>query len=87
LEALEKLDGDARAELVEAAHLASVLWQNGLVGYRDGADCVFYSLADIDSFDIPTETGKFVLHPCVLDSVRGLRVAGSSPIRPYRLPT
>jgi hypothetical protein len=86
-EALEKLDGDARAELGEAAHLASVLWQNGLVGYRDGADCVFYSLADIDSFDIPTETGKFVLHPCVLDSVRGLRVAGSSPIRPYRLPT
>jgi len=86
-QALEKLDENARADLGEEAHLSSVLWQNGLVGYRDHDDCVFYSLADIDAFDIPTDTGRFVLHPCVLDSVRGLRVSGSAPIRPYRQAT
>lgn len=84
LSTLETLDEAAELELGENAHLSSVLWQNGLLGYREGQDCVFYSLADIDSFDIPRQTGQFVLHPCVLDSVPGLSVGSSGPVRPYR---
>jgi hypothetical protein len=85
VEELDRLDERARVELGEDAHLSAALWQNGLVGYRDGSDCIFYSLADIDSFDIPRETRQFVLHPCVLDSVPGVQSTGSKPVRPYRL--
>ena len=84
VEALERLDQRASEEFGGHTHLGSVLWQNGLVGYREGDDCVFYSLGDNDSFELPRGTGQFVFHPCILDSVPGLQVSASGPIHPYR---
>lgn len=81
---LEGMDRRASEEFGAETHLGSVLWQNGLVGYREGEDCVFYSLADNDSFELPRSTGRFVLHPCLFDSVPGLQVSAAGPVRPYR---
>src|SRR6185503_2944514 len=44
----------------KATDLASVLWQNGLLG-------------DIDQFHFPPEVGTYVLHPCLVHAVGGIR--------------
>lgn len=62
----------------------AVLWQNGLLGYTEGDDVDrFYSLHDIDDFEIPEDVEEYVLHPCMIDSVRSLRSVGSRPVHPY----
>ena len=65
-------------------HLPAVLWQNGLLGYdcKDG-EC-FYSLTEMDQFDVPLDRDMYVLHPCLLDTVPGLRSDRRRPVRPYR---
>jgi hypothetical protein len=85
LSALEKLDTAADQLFAAPSHLSAILWQNGLLGFLDHEEQPrFYSLADMDQFDIPKDADFFVLHPCVLDSVSGLRGAGARPIHPYR---
>ena len=60
----------------------SVLWQNGLLGYVEpGGAARFYSHADMDQFDLPTEADDYVFHPCVIDSVR-IRGVGD-PVYPF----
>jgi hypothetical protein len=89
----DRIDGDIREDAVTAARRAfegrtdvlTVLWQNGLLGYeeRPGADmAIFYSVSDMDRFQFPTEAPIYVLHPCVLDSVAGIRGKGP-PVRAY----
>jgi hypothetical protein len=58
----------------KATNLASVLWQNGLLGYVDEAgQRRFYSMGDVEAFHIPPEVGTYVLHPCLVHAVGGIR--------------
>jgi hypothetical protein len=62
----------------------SVLWQNGLLGYTDRPGVHrFYSLADIDEFEVPEDVDQYVFHPVVLDAVRSIKNSGDQPIHPY----
>jgi hypothetical protein len=58
----------------KSTDLGSVLWQNGLLGYVDEAGrSRFYSLGDIEEFHFPPEVGTYVLHPCLVYAVGGIR--------------
>src|ERR1700761_9320271 len=58
----------------EPTNLAAVLWQNGLLGYVDEAGRRrFYSLGDVEQFHLPPEAGIYVLHPCLVYAVGGIR--------------
>ncbi len=58
----------------EATDLASVLWQNGLLGYVDDTGRRrFYSMGDVEQFHIPPDVGTYVLHPCLVHAVGGIR--------------
>jgi Protein tyrosine and serine/threonine kinase len=55
-------------------NLASVLWQNGLLGYVDEAGWRrFYSMGDVEQFHVPPDVGTYVLHPCLAYAVGGIR--------------
>jgi protein kinase-like protein len=61
----------------EATDLASVLWQNGLLGYVDeDGRRRFYSMGDIEQFHFPPEVSTYVLHPCLVHAVGGIRHLG-----------
>jgi class 3 adenylate cyclase len=61
----------------EATNLASVLWQNGLLGYVDEAGRRrFYSLGDVEQFHLPPDVATYVLHPCLVHAVGGIRHVG-----------
>jgi predicted Ser/Thr protein kinase len=54
-------------------NLASVLWQNGLLGYLDGdGQRRFYSMSDVEQFHFPPDVGAYVLHPCLTYAVGGI---------------
>jgi len=56
-----------------ATDLASVLWQNGLLGYVDEIGRRrFYSMGDIEEFHFPPEVDTYVLHPCLVHAVGGI---------------
>ena len=58
----------------QATDLASVLWQNGLLGYIDESGRPrFYSMGDIEQFHFPPEVDTYVLHPCLVHTVGGIR--------------
>ena len=58
----------------KATDLSSVLWQNGLLGYVDeDGRRRFYSLGDVEQFHLPSEVGTYVLHPCLVHAVGGIR--------------
>ena len=58
----------------KATNLASVLWQNGLLGYLDEAGRRrFYSMGDVEQFHFPPEVDTYVLHPCLAYAVGGIR--------------
>jgi Protein tyrosine and serine/threonine kinase len=58
----------------KATDLASVLWQNGLLGYIDESGRRrFYSMGDIEQFHFPPEVDTYVLHPCLVNTVGGIR--------------
>jgi hypothetical protein len=71
--------------------LASVLWQNGLLGYVDDAGRRrFYSLGDVEEFHLPPDVDTYVLHPCLAYAVGGIRhvpadFSGGGPARRTRL--
>jgi len=57
----------------KSTDLASVLWQNGLLGYVDeGGRRRFYSMGDVEQFHFPPEVGTYVLHPCLVHAVGGI---------------
>jgi hypothetical protein len=93
---LEALREMADQHYEKATDLASVLWQNGLLGYVDGAGRRrFYSVGDVAEFHIPPDIGMYVLHPCLVHAVGGIKhVLADSPraapgyrTRPLALPT
>jgi hypothetical protein len=55
-------------------NLASVLWQNGLLGYLDEAgQRRFYSMGDVEQFHFPPDADAYVLHPCLSYAVGGIQ--------------
>src|SRR6266480_4361286 len=58
----------------KATDLASVLWQNGLLGYLDETgQRRFYSMGDVEEFHFPPDVDTYVLHPCLVYTVGGIR--------------
>jgi len=72
----------------QTTDLASVLWQNGLLGYVDESGRRrFYSMSDVEQFHFPPDAGTYVLHPCLVYAVGGMRhvrenssIAGGRPL-------
>ena len=74
---LEGLQELADLHFDKATDLASVLWQNGLLGYADEAgQRRFYSLGDVEQFHLPPEVDTYVLHPCLVHAIGGIRLTG-----------
>jgi hypothetical protein len=75
---------DAGAEVFGGrSDVPSVLWQNGLLGYAESPGTYrFYSLHDIDDFEVPEDVDEYAFHPCVVESVRSVTSAGQ-PVHPY----
>jgi len=70
---LEVLREVANLHFEEATDLASVLWQNGLLGYIDESGRRrFYSMGDVEQFHVPPDVGTYVLHPCLVNTVGGI---------------
>jgi hypothetical protein len=71
---LQALQDMADLHFEKATDLASVLWQNGLLGYIDEiGQRRFYSLGDIEEFHFPPDVDTYVLHPCLVHAVGGIR--------------
>jgi hypothetical protein len=71
---LEALQEVADLHFEKATDLASVLWQNGLLGYVDDAgQRRFYSMGDVEEFHFPPDVDTYVLHPCLVYAVGGIR--------------
>jgi tRNA A-37 threonylcarbamoyl transferase component Bud32 len=78
---LEVLQGVADLHFEKATNLASVLWQNGLLGYLDGAGRRrFYSLGDVEEFHLPPDVEEYVLHPCLIYAVGGIQEVPAGPV-------
>jgi hypothetical protein len=74
---LEGLQELADQHFEKATDLASVLWQNGLLGYADETgQRRFYSLGDVEQFHLPPEVDTYVLHPCLVHAIGGIRQTG-----------
>jgi hypothetical protein len=71
---LEALQDMADVHFEKATDLASVLWQNGLLGYIDEiGQRRFYSMGDIEEFHFPPDVDTYALHPCLVHAVGGIR--------------
>ena len=71
---LEALQEVADLHFERATNLAAVLWQNGLLGYLDEAGRGrYYSMGDVEQFHFPPEVDTYVLHPCLVNAVGGIR--------------
>ena len=47
-----------------------MLWLNGLLGYVDAQGReAFYTLGDIEDFQLPSDVDTYILHPCLAGSV------------------
>jgi hypothetical protein len=79
---LEALQEMADSHFEKATDLASVLWQNGLLGYIDESGRRrFYSMGDVEEFHFPPEVATYVLHPCLVYTVGGIRHVGAGSAR------
>ena len=77
---LEALQEVADLHFEKATDLASVLWQNGLLGYVDESGRRrFYSMGDVEEFHFPPDVATYVLHPCLVYTVGGIRHVGADP--------
>src|SRR4029077_11542907 len=75
---LEALQEMAAQHFDETTDLASVLWQNGLLGYVDEIGRRrFYSMGDVEEFHFPPDVATYVLHPCLVYTVGGIGHVGA----------
>jgi hypothetical protein len=82
---LEALQEVADLHFEKATDLASVLWQNGLLGYVDESGRRrFYSMGDVEEFHFPPDVGTYVLHPCLMYAVGGIQHVGADSAGPRR---
>ena len=71
---LDAMQDIANPHFGKATDLASVLWQNGMLGYiNEAGQRRFYSLGDVEDFHFPPEVDTYVLHPCLVRAVGGIR--------------
>ena len=90
---LQTLQEMADLHFDQTTDLASVLWQNGLLGYIDESGRRrFYSLGDVEEFHFPPDVATYVLHPCLVNTVGGIRhvragSAGAGDARRTSAPT
>jgi len=71
---LEALEEVADQHFEKTTDLASVLWQNGLLGYVDElGQRRFYSMGDAEQFHFPPDVETYVLHPCLVYAVGGIQ--------------
>ncbi len=74
---LDGLNELADMHFEKATDLASVLWQNGMLGYvGEAGQRRFYSLGDVEEFHLPPQVDTYVLHPCLVHAVGGIRQLG-----------
>ncbi len=67
---LDGLKEVADSHFQSATDLASVLWQNGLLGYVDGeGQARFFALGDVEELYLTPDVDTYVLHPCLARSV------------------
>jgi Protein tyrosine and serine/threonine kinase len=79
---LEALQEVADLHFEKTTDLASVLWQNGLLGYVDEtARRRFYSMGDVEEFHFPPDVDTYVLHPCLMHAVGGIRHVRADPAK------
>ncbi len=81
---LETLQEMADLHFENPTNLASVLWQNGLLGYVDESGRRrFYSMGDVEQFHLPPDAPTYTLHPCLVYAVGGIQHVqeGSAGIR------
>jgi hypothetical protein len=84
---LETLQEMADLHFENTTNLASVLWQNGLLGYVDESGRRrFYSMGDVEQFHLPADARTYTLHPCLAYAVGGIQRVqeGSAGIRDAR---
>src|ERR1700678_1857354 len=75
---LEALQEVADLHFEKATELAFVLWEDSLLGYVDELGAYrFYSMGDIEEFHFPPDVGTYVLHPCLVNAVGGIRHVGA----------
>jgi hypothetical protein len=80
---LEALQEVADLHFQQPTDLASVLWQNGLLGYVDETGRRrFYSMGDVEDFHFPPDVATFVLHPCLVHAVGGIQHVPADSARP-----
>jgi Protein tyrosine and serine/threonine kinase len=80
---LETLQEVADLHFGQTTDLASVLWQNGLLGYVDDAGRRrFYSMGDVEEFHFPPDVGTYVLHPCLVYTIGGIQHVPADSTRP-----
>jgi hypothetical protein len=79
---LEGLREIANPYFEGATDVAAVLWLNGLLGYvdADGRDR-YYSLGDVEDFNLPPDLDTYVVHPCLARSI-GLDARQGAPAAP-----
>jgi hypothetical protein len=83
----------ANLHFEKTTDLASVLWQNGLLGYVDEiGQRRFYSMGDAEQFHFPPDVETYVLHPCLVHAVGGIQhvppgSAGAGGTRRINRPT
>ena len=71
---LETLQEMADLHFENPTNLASVLWQNGLLGYVDESGRRrFYSMGDVEQFHLPPDAPTYTLHPCLVYAVGGIQ--------------
>jgi hypothetical protein len=64
----------------KTTNLAAVLWQNGLLGYVDQTGRRrFYSMSDVEQFHYPPDAATYVLHPCLVYAVGGIKHVQEDP--------
>ena len=79
---LEALQEVADLHFEKATDLASVLWQNGLLGYIDESGRRrFYSMGDVEEFHFPPDVRTYVLHPCLVHTVGGIQHVRADSLR------
>jgi hypothetical protein len=88
-EELDRMAELGREALDETIDLPTVLWQNGLLGFRDprleADEWIFHGVEDVDRFHVPLDREAYAFHPCLLDALGFSSAgAGSQPVKPWR---
>ena len=80
LHELDQIANRANELFERDAHIINILWMNGVLGYLQNGEAVFYLNHNSISTDIPRNHDKYVLRSCMIDSVE-ISNLGKVPIQ------